>query len=209
VTRAHHAPPHFVHQTLEPVGPFISLKLFPIPVSATRPCNSCAQALGRHPEGLHVFAMLCRGVSAAKRASSAVVASSRCMASAAGLRQTLVHDEHVEAGATMVSVIEWLVCVLHLCSHCNGADRVQLRAPALLQWHCRVHVCTTHRPHCTHYSRSNLSARTVACCFLVAKLNPLLSKSSRLCTAQHFSCAAPTAVDLAPSLTLSSYTPTH
>jgi hypothetical protein len=144
--------------------------------------------------------MLCRGVSAAKRASSAVVASSRCMASAAGLRQTLVHDEHVEAGATMVSVIEWLVCVLHLCSHCNGADRVQLRAPALLQWHCRVHVCTTHRPHCTHYSRSNLSARTVACCFLVAKLNPLLSKSSRLCTAQHFSCAAPTAVNLPRSL---------
>ena len=32
------------------------------------------------------------------------VASSRCMASAAGLRQTLVHDQHVEAGATMVRV---------------------------------------------------------------------------------------------------------
>jgi hypothetical protein len=79
-----------------------------------------ATALGRHPEGLHVFAMLCRGVSAAKRASSAAVASSRCMASAAGLRQTLVHDEHVEAGATMVSVIEWhvyvCVCVCCVCA---------------------------------------------------------------------------------------------
>jgi len=170
-----------------------------------------ATVFGRHPEGLHVFAMLCRGVSAAKRASSAAVASSRCMASAAGLRQTLVHDEHVEAGATMVSVIEWHVCVC-VCVQSllwRGSRAVACASTVAMTLPCvRVYYtsATLHALLTVQPQRSN------SCAFFSLSPNSIHCCQNQITRALHnTSVALPPLllISLGPSLSLSSYTPTH